>query len=82
MAIAYDTFFSNKDTKQLEKNLISFDQLSSLNQFIVKFSDDAPFLYGTFAILLAIILGIFGAALRRILSKYKHLFIFKKKIGT
>ena len=82
VAIAYDTFFSNKDTKQLEKNLISFDQLSSLNQFIVKFSDDAPFLYGTFAILLAIILGIFGAALRRILSKYKHLFIFKKKIGT
>tara|TARA_B100000886_G_C20422324_1_gene492213 strand:- start:247 stop:1344 length:1098 start_codon:yes stop_codon:yes gene_type:complete len=82
VAIAYDTFFSNKDTKLIEKDLISFDQLSPLYQFIIKFSNDAPLLYGTFAILLAIVLGIIGAALRKILSKYKNLFLFKRKIGT
>ena len=43
-----------------------------------KLSDNNPLLYGSLAILLAIVLGVLGAGIRQLLSKYKYIFVIKK----
>ena len=48
------------------------------SKFISKLSDNNPLLYGSLAILLAIILGVIGAGTRQLLSNYKYLFVIKK----
>ncbi len=82
VAIAYDTFFSEGDSKNFENDKLNFEQLNSFSQFIINFSNDSPFFYSASAILLAITLGVFGAGMRRILSKYKYLFLLKTKTGV
>jgi len=41
-------------------------------------SDNNPLLYGSMAILIAIVLGVIGAGGRQLLSKYKYVFLIKK----
>ena len=78
VAIAYDTFFY-EGLRQLNKtSIVNVDNLNFFSQFIYKLSDNNPLLYGSFAILLAIVLGVTGAGVRRLLSKYKYLFLIKK----
>ena len=48
------------------------NDLNSLAEFIVKISNDAPFLYGAFAIILAVTLGALMAWLRKIVHDLRH----------
>ena len=79
IAIGYDSFFREKTSFNGEK-IIKTD-LSSLAEFTVKFSSEAPFLYGTLAIILAVTLGALIAFARKILSPIvkKMLSDFKNK---
>ena len=55
IAIGYDSFFRDKTSFNGEK-IIKTD-LNALAEFTVKFSNEAPFLYGALAIILAVTLG-------------------------
>ncbi len=78
VAIAYDTFFYD-GVRQLEKSeIVNMENLNFFSKFISKLSENNPLLYGSFAIIIAITLGIFGAGARRLLSRYKYLFLIKK----
>ena len=79
VAIAYDTFFNENINKPLKVEIANTENLNSFSQFIIRFSDDAPLLYGSFAILLAIVLGVTGAFLRQLLSKYKSKLILNQR---
>ena len=78
IAIAYDTFFY-EGARQLENTeIVNVENLNFFSKFISKLSDNNPLLYGSLAILLAIVLGVIGAGTRQLLSKYKYLFVIKK----
>ena len=79
IAIGYDSFFRDKTSFNGEK-IIKTD-LNALAEFTVKFSNEAPFLYGALAIILAVILGALIAFARKILSPVirKMLSDFKNK---
>jgi hypothetical protein len=66
VAIAYDSFLRNK-TEFNATQVIKTD-LSALAEFSLKFNNEAPFLYGALAILLAISLGALTAWARKIIS--------------
>ena len=80
IAICYDSFFRNKTFKSINKEAINTD-LNGLAEFILKFSNDAPFLYGSLAIILAVSLGALAALLRKILSPIARRLVsdFRKK---
>ena len=82
IAIAYDTFFSDVPKRALENEIVNVDLLNAFSRFIIKFADEAPLLYGSFAIILAISMGCLGAAIRQFLSKYKNKFVLAKKTGN
>ena len=82
IAIAYDTFFSDVPKRALENEIVNVDLLNAFSRFILKFADEAPLLYGSFAIILAISMGCLGAAIRQFLSKYKNKFVLAKKTGN
>ena len=82
IAIAYDTFFSDVPKRALENEIVNVDLLNTFSRFIIKFADEAPLLYGSFAIILAISMGCLGAAIRQFLSKYKNKFVLAKKTGN
>ena len=67
IAIAYDSFFRDQSQLINTKQVIQTD-LSKYAEFSVKLSNELPFLYGAFAIITAIGLGILAAYLRKILS--------------
>ena len=79
IAIGYDSFFRDKTSFNGDK-VIKTD-LNALAEFIVKFSNEAPFLYGALAIILAVTLGALIAFARKILSPIvkKMLSDFKNK---
>ena len=79
IAIGYDSFFREKTSFNGDK--IINDDLSTLAEFTVKFSNEAPFLYGALAIILAVALGALTAFARKILSPIvrKLLSDFKNK---
>jgi uncharacterized membrane protein YfcA len=66
VAIAYDSFFREKPNFN-ENKAVNTD-LNSLAEFSLKFNNEAPFLYGFFAILLAIVLGACASLIRKIVS--------------
>ena len=66
VAIAYDSFLRDK-IKFNGTQIINSD-LNPLAEFSLKFNNEAPFLYGAFAIILAIVLGALAAWMRRIIS--------------
>ena len=79
IAIGYDSFFRDKSGYNGEK-IIKTD-LNALAEFTVNFANEAPFLYGGLAILLAITFGALIAFMRKILSPVirKMLSDFRKK---
>ena len=79
IAIGYDSFFRDKSNFNGEK-IIQTD-LNALAEFTVNFASEAPFLYGTLAILFAVALGALIAFMRKILSPVirKMLSDFRKK---
>ena len=83
IAIGYDSFFRDKTDVSNGSQLIKTD-LNFLAEFTVNFSNDAPFLYGALAIILAILLGALAAVARKIISPIvkKLLSDFKKKEQT
>ena len=78
IAIAYDTFFYEGARQLKNMEVVNVENLNFFSKFISKLSDNNPLLYGSLAILLAIVLGVVGAGARQLLSKYKYIFIIKK----
>ena len=80
IAIGYDSFFRDKSTEVVNSVKTNSD-LNFLAEFSLNFSNDAPFLYGALAIILAISLGALTALTRKILSPMakKMLSDFRKK---
>ena len=78
IAIAYDTFFYEGIRQIKNTEIVNFDNLNFFSQFISKLSENNPLLYGSLAILLAIVLGAIGAGGRQLLSKYRYIFLIKK----
>ena len=66
IAIAYDSFF--RDKTNVNGTQIVKSDLNSLAEFSLKFNNEAPFLYGALAIILAITLGALTAWIRKIVS--------------
>jgi uncharacterized protein len=73
MAIAYDSFL--RDKTEISVNKIVKPDLNALAEFSLKFNNEAPFLYGALAILLAIGLGALTAGFRKLISDLR-----KKKL--
>ena len=78
IAIAYDTFFYDGVRELKETEIVNIENLNFFSKFIYKLSENNPLLYGSFAIILAVILGVVGAGARRLLSQYRHFFLIKK----
>ncbi len=79
IAIGYDSFFRDKTSFNGDK--VIKNDLNALAEFTVNFSNEAPFLYGALAIILAVTLGALIAFARKILSPAirKMLSDFKNK---
>ncbi len=79
IAIGYDSFFRDKTSFNGDK--VIKNDLNALAEFTVNFSNEAPFLYGGLAIILAVTLGALIAFARKILSPVirKMLSDFKNK---
>ena len=74
VAIAYDSFFREESFISQSNQIVQPD-LSIFAEFTLKFSNESPILYGSFAILLAIGLGALTAGVRKIISDLR-----KKKL--
>ena len=74
IAIAYDSFFREKNV-QIDSLKVIKANLNPFAEFTLNFSNEAPMLYGAFAILLAIGLGALTAGVRKIISDLR-----KKKL--
>ena len=70
IAIAYDSFFREKSQLINTEQVIQTD-LSKYAEFSLKLSNEFPFLYGAFAIISAISLGILAAVVRKIISELR-----------
>ena len=80
IAIGYDSFFRDKTIESSSAKIVNTD-LNILADFILKFSNDAPFLYGALAIILAVSLCALAALARKILSPIARRLLsdFRKK---
>ena len=67
IAIAYDTFFAEEASKQISLNNV--ENLGPVSQFVKDLSEDQPFFYGMFSIVLASGLGVGAAVIRHFFSK-------------
>ena len=70
IAIAYDSFFREKTGFNGSK--VDAPELNSLSEFIVRISNEVPFLYGAFAIILAVVLGALMAWFRKIIHDLRY----------
>ena len=68
VAIAYDTFI--KDEKTIDTFINKGDNLGPLSEFILNFSKDLPVFYGLTSVLLAVVLGVGAAMIRRVYSNW------------
>ena len=68
IAIAYDTFI--KDEKTTSGIVNATDNLGPLSEFILNFSRDLPVFYGLTSVLLAVVLGVGAAMIRRVYSNW------------
>jgi len=71
VAIGYDTFFRDQSKLINEQQVVNTD-LNRYAEFSLKLSNEFPFLYGSFAIILAIALGILAAWLRKLVSDFRR----------
>ena len=69
IAIAYDTFFAEEAVKQVNNNGIK--NLGPISQFVRDLSINEPFLYGMFSIVLALVLGVGAAIVRKFFSNLR-----------
>jgi len=75
IAIAYDTFFAPETIAETIK--IDVNNLNRLSMFIKRLSIEVPVLYGLFSIVVALILGVAAAFIRRFFSNLRKKY-FKK----
>ena len=75
IAIAYDSFFSVHDAKQIIDN--GTKNLGPFSTFIKDLSKNVPIQYGLISIIFAIILGVASAFIRRFFSGLRKKY-FKK----
>ena len=73
IAIAYDTFFTEEIARESINNGTS--NLGPISQFVRDLSKNVPVLYGMFSIVLALVLGVGAAILRRLVSIYRKKFV-------
>jgi len=76
IAIAYETFLKDTTTEVIISTNAS---LGALGQFILDYSKDLPTFYGLTSVVLAVILGIAAAIIRRLISNWNKLRIEKLK---
>ena len=70
IAIAYDSFFREKTEFNGVKT--TTPELNSFAEFIIRISNEVPFLYGAFAIILAVVLGALMAWFRKIIHDLRY----------
>ena len=70
IAIGYDSFFREKTGFNGSK--VDAPELNSLSEFILRISNEVPFLYGAFAIILAVVLGALMAWFRKIIHDLRY----------
>ena len=70
IAIAYDAFFAEKSIKLVSENNGTII-LSPFARFIKDISVNAPIIYGMFSIVLALVLGVGSAIIRRLFSNLR-----------
>ena len=75
IAVAYDSFFADHSAREMQSK--NMESLTPLAIFIKNLLNEAPILYGMFSIVLALVLGVAAAIVRRFLSN-----IMKKYIHT
>ena len=74
IAIGYDSFFRDK-SQGLDSSQIIKSDLNALAEYTVNFSNEAPFLYGALAIMLAVSLGALTAFGRKFFSPIARKYI-------
>ena len=77
IAIAYDTFI--KDENSINAAVNTSENLGALSQFILNFSEDMPIFYGLTSVLLAVVLGVGAAMIRRVYSNWNDSRLAKLK---
>ncbi len=77
IAIAYDTFI--KDENSINAAVNTNENLGALSQFILSFSEDMPIFYGLTSVLLAVVLGVGAAMIRRVYSNWNDSRLAKLK---
>ena len=77
IAIAYDTFFAEEAIKTITGN--GTKTLGPVSQFVKKLSDEVPVLYGLTSLVLALVLGVGAAIIRRQLSNLRKKIMDKSK---
>jgi len=77
IAIAYDTFFAEEAIKAITGN--GTKTLGPVSQFVKKLSDEVPVLYGLTSLVLALVLGVGAAIIRRQLSNLRKKIMDKSK---
>ena len=75
IAIAYDTFFAEEIVKENTNN--GTQSLDPLAQFVRDLSINVPILYGMFTIVLALVLGVAAAIIRRFFSNLRKKYMIK-----
>ena len=77
IAIAFERFIKEKVI--IEKVMNGVDQLGPLGDFILQYSKDLPTFYGLTSVVLAIILGVGAAGVRKLASDWNKKRIAKLK---
>ena len=77
IAIAYDSFFAEEIIRSTTDN--GSKNLGPVSQFVKKLSDEVPVLYGLASLVLALVLGVGAAIIRRQLSILRKKIIEKSK---
>ena len=77
IAIAYETFIKQEETIQVVSN--GANSLGTLGQFILDYSKDLPTFYGLTSVVMAVVLGIAAAIIRRLISNWNKNRIAKLK---
>ena len=73
IAVAYDSFFAEQAYNETKK--IGTETLDPIATFVRDLSKEMPILYGMFSIVLALVLGVGAAILRRFLSNIRKKYI-------
>jgi len=75
IAIAYDSFFAVHEVNEILSNDVK--NLNPLSKFIKRLSIEVPILYGLFSIVVAILLGVGAAFIRRFFSNLRKKYFIK-----